>query len=395
MKLIYTLCLSVLFSAAQAQISIPHTAFIQPVTPDTAFGRLLSGSEIPFIPSIGANQQWNYSALTASGTPYFKTYQPWDGNPNFFGATAMEYSNFQVGVLPIMPHRTYYFSDSTGIYFLGQHFDEYKLPLGTLSGNTSDTLMVRDSASGNFGVVYPLMKFPLRFNDTRSVNLSNTGNYQLKYQKFNVDHYGFYYRTYSETDSVLGWGNLTIAANGYTNVPALLVRSNIRSGIFMNLYHPDYLVIDSVLNDMGLTNNLIDSSSIYSFYVFDPIVAKHHPALWMKVDKNGNILGGGYDVSAYNSTISVEKLALQNKVDVYPNPIQGTAILKLRFHEILDSPVNLVIYNIGGAVEHQESLSAGENEFAIHLPELSSSIYFVTAKNAKGEVLFVERLLKP
>ncbi len=381
----------------QAQISIPHTAIVQPVVPDTAFGRLLQPSEIPFVPSVGPNQVWDYSSLTAAGSPYFRSHFPYDGHPLFVGATAMDYEQQLFGAIPILPHRTYYRSDSTGIYLYGQDFDAQVINLGPLSGNANDSIVFYDStAAGWFGNDYPLLKFPIQFNDTRMYqNTYGIRHFMLRYNKFNIHHFGEM-RTYEvENDTVLGWGTLTIAANGYNNVPALLMKTEKRSHVSFWLRDAYYTMIDSVLNDMGVSNYNQDSSFIYSFYVFDAVQAKYHAALWIEVDGNGNILKGGYDVSPYNNSASLTKLGLQKQVKVYPNPLQQDDQMQLSFGESLKSPLNLVVYSIGGAIAHQEALNAGEQVFKINLPSLKAGIYFVTARNANGEVQFVEQLVKP
>lgn len=397
MKKVFTLIFWLSMLGAQAQISIPHTAIIQPVVPDTAFGRLLQASEIPFLPSVGPNQVWDYSSLTAAGAPYFRSHFPYDGHPDFVGATAMDYEQLLFGTLPILPHRTYYRSDSTGIYLHGQDFDAQVINLGPLSGNANDSIWFGDStAAGFLGNSYPLLKFPIEFNGTRTYDMYyGIRHFRLRYHKFNVDHFGEMRTGQFEKDTVLGWGTLTIAANGYNNVPALLMRTVKRS--YRNFWLRDsfYPIIDSVLNDMGQSNYTQDSSFVYSFYVFDAVQAKYHAALWIEEDGNGNIIKGGYDVSPYNSTASLTKLALQKQVKVYPNPLQQDDQMQLSFGESLKSPLNLVVYSMGGAIAHQEALNAGEQTFKINLPNLKAGIYFVTAKNAQGEVQFVEQLVKP
>ncbi len=101
---------------------------------------------------------------------------------------------------------------------------------------------------------------------------------------------------------------------------------------------------------------------------------------WLGTIKEFNIYEGAFtaDSIAYlaqGATTAVSEKMLQDEVNVYPSPVQGTAHLALNLSK--SATVNYAIYNITGQKMDEKSLelAEGAQEIAINTNDFAAGIY--------------------
>lgn len=392
MKKTITLFLIAATFGLSAQITIPSSGLILPVAPDSAKSFELNGAGALAIPAGGANKNWDYSAATNVGVPYKYSYQPYDFNPNFSGAVATRFYSSGLGPIVITGTRAYYGQDNSKMIDMGFEIAAQSFSIGSISGNNNDTLKILNSVN-NFGTSARIYNFPLNYTDGYASSNKATTDFILSVSVFNIFNTpGEIVQTVANKDTVLGWGSLSLGANGFVNVPALLVKHTTKQtdSIFLG----GVPAPPAILTAFGLTQGTVSYENYYLFLVYDSQEAKLRPALVFVMDANfSTITGANYDRATHKSLGFVDE-SLTLMPTLYPNPVGDAGFLTVDFKAPLTELANIKIVGINGVITHETVAEAGQTHVQIATTHMSAGIYIVEATNTAGKKLYVSQFVK-
>lgn len=371
----------------QAQLVIPAGGYAFLPVPDTMRAADFTGAGIA-IPSFGPNQIWDYSAIT--GNNYNSIWHAPDGNPNFPGASAQINYSPALGPLTLTGSRQYYLNDTDGIYVMGFESANNTYPIGAISGNPSDELEILNTHS-SYGKNYPVVKFPISYQGKWETQVIGTTEFRLTVAGFGLTAAPGQLKQYvSRTDTVIGWGSLTIGGNGMNNASALLVRSTFSEIDSVFLGGAPAPV--ALLSAFGLTQGAVETYVDYYFYVWDG-QTRLLPAMVFNGNATGSTVVNGYYDRAPYATFSVEDFAPQLQVQVFPNPTTGEQ-LHLKLEQAAQETYAISISNIMGAVVATAQLDKGLEQKTVDISHLSQGHYFVKVANSSGQVVAIERIAR-
>lgn len=179
------------------------------------------------LPTIGANQTWDYSYLIAGSENIRENFDA-TGDPDFPDASAFRNTERQFQFLSV-DRRIYEKVDNDGWYDLGTVTPEQSYDISALSGSVGDVL--------EFGGVRPyetpnlLIEFPFTFPQQFSNSYVDIMDYKLTAAGFGLNQVpGKRISTTIAQSEVVGYGQLIIPdKNGDSGVPldALLVKRDV------------------------------------------------------------------------------------------------------------------------------------------------------------------------
>jgi hypothetical protein len=192
-------------------------------------------------PATGANQNWDYRALTPSGSAYQLFNQSVPASPAFAGAQWARANTTNVGNLSYVA-TTYFTLASTGRMALGRSIIRQPFSLATRTGGANDSLVVsRQNVS--YGGAAGIVDFPLPLTagsrSQQTFRIGVTGTLTVAAAGLSRVPFRLVQR-YTYVDSVAGWGTLRIPVAGRSTgsdpLPVLLVRSRTirQDSVYLN-----------------------------------------------------------------------------------------------------------------------------------------------------------------
>lgn len=221
MKLVHSISVLLLTSNvlwSQAPISLNYSDF--PVAVGTYTYNLIPGANVP-APTSGANQSWNYAALTSTDN---QTLTYWEEIDPFYTAEGIDiYVSFFKELSPALALGFKTFSEldlnEEGFAEEGIYVEEQSYPLGALTGNNSDNLSF---PLQGFILNAPrqVMQFPMTVGSAWESTSRRAYNFTLKVTAFGLNNTpGQLVSTFVRKDSVVGWGKLRVYTPNGPSVP--------------------------------------------------------------------------------------------------------------------------------------------------------------------------------
>ncbi|QKG58671.1 T9SS type A sorting domain-containing protein [Hymenobacter sp. BRD128] len=248
-----------LTAAAQTPITLTQSNF--PALPTTV--ELYNTASITGVmaPTVGANQTWNYSNLTATGQTT-ATYNAPSATPAFAGTTRTYNYTLPLGSFQVKGVESQALT-ATGLTYLGYTIPTQRFGLGTLTGAATDSLVVpmQSVAVGATLMAFPTTTGTVTKNFYRS---GTTGLLTVGLVALNKTPLRLVQRV-SSTDSVAGYGTLRVpVAGGASASQVLLVRSRVvEVDSFYLAGQPAPAVL---LGALGVTQGTVTRSYYDNFY---------------------------------------------------------------------------------------------------------------------------------
>jgi hypothetical protein len=387
-KVLLLTSLATLSFVAHAQLVLPAGGYAINPAPDTLRGASGPGTGVQ-MPTEGANQVWDYSGIT-TGNPFNSTWEAPDNNPNFPNADAKRTYSPSLGPLTLVGSREYYQNDVDGVYNIGFESAANTYPIGALTGNATDELVIANTHN-NYGKAYPIVEFPMNYMDAWYPQVTAQTNFNLTVAGFGLTAApGQIVQYVSITDTVVGWGSLTIGANGMTNAPALLkktISSQIDSVFLGGAPAPEPL-----LTGFGITQGSVTNFVEYRFFVYDG-QTRLLPALTLFLDANGNSVQTiRYDRATY-SNVSVADFSLGIEVKLYPNPAVDN-FLTVELPQASNETLDIQILNMNGQVVANSKFEKGLERVTLDLQACAPGNYFVKITDRSGNLQALQNFIR-
>lgn len=248
-------------ASANAQVKLDYKNYL--VAPNIIYSYQAANGGVT-VPVAGTNKVWDYSTLVNMVNTVAESYVPETNSAfstgrrqrifsEYFGAgfyaTAYEHSN-----------------STTAAYTVnGQHIKRAAYSLGSITGNTSDSLIVPTQTifySGNkLAAPYPVY-YPASWLYTYSYSI----NLQISLASQGLNHSSLVFTTsVSDQRDIVGWGNMRIpTVNGLSNYIACLMQKSNRTQVD-SFYVNNVPANAAVLTVLGFTQGQTTHKYIYSF----------------------------------------------------------------------------------------------------------------------------------
>lgn len=306
--------LLILFSVpCMAQFTVTQSNFPRPTSfIDTVLSSNQAGIAMP---TEGADQVWDYSALTTTGSTQ-RVHSDATSDPVFTDALNSYQTNlsFQGFNIPITRYEAI---DGNGWHVDGQSISEISYPLTLVTANPNDTLGFterNDLYTGRINTV----RFPCSYQVQWAGTHEERIDFWLTIASASLNQApGYRKRLLNDSRDVVGYGKLLIPdfGGGVTDTMDVLqikvFQETIDSFFLMGNQAPD-----SLLTDFGLTQGSIARDTFYVFYRAD----------YSGTVLNLNIAGGAITSAFYrpqaDDVLSTGLTERQwTDMQYYPNPV--------------------------------------------------------------------------
>lgn len=285
--------------------------------------------------SAGANQTWNFSSLSSTGT------------------------STSTGVQPSSTPYSATFPTSNVAYANGGGYVYYKCNSSSWETNG---IVTPNSVVFNYSNNEDMLHYPFTFNNTYTDAFACT---------FVNASYVYYRR-----------GNVTVTADAYGTV-------TLPSGTFTNVLRLHFVENYQDSTNIASTPFIITyQNDEYMWYLNN----NHNPivALYNLTTTSGSSTGGLF---MSNVVSGVNENSLANSFSVSPSP----ANTLVNFHLRLDKPEDMTVsvYNTTGQLVKAPLVAEGlegENKYTLSVADLPEGIYFATLMN-KGEIVTTKKFL--
>lgn len=360
-----------IFLDSYGQITIESNECLVPVFPDSISGRRMA-TNIPFVPSIGNNQNWDYSTLSGGSSIYYRYSLP-ISDTNYSSATAMIVYNPSMGNLTLQNSREYYKQDANGFYSLGFRTDSNYYDLSSMGGSGSYLYFPVSYVKYNN---YKELSFPFTMNDQWFVNENAVIPYRLNLTNFGIfNQQGEIREFIKDTFQVVGYGTLKYpgSVNSYN---ALLVNRSFSriDSIYLNGAPANPLL----LQQFGVSQGQETKYTYQYIYIENMGV----PVISYFYDTNDTILTY---VTMHPQSTSISSSSSLTALFIYPNPATNT----IQFSE----NIALEIYDINGKLLYN-SADIKANQ-PIDISSFPKGIYYYKAFLSNNQDFFSGSFIKP
>lgn len=398
-KILFTLvALCAFWLNATAQITLNRGDYAVTVTGtrnDTAYDKPMNTVGVAR-PTFGNNQVWDYTNLRDS-IDRFVGYVSFAANtlgtPPAPFANATFYASGFGGISgPIsFPVAFYRKLDNAGLYEMGYAHNQYKFPIGTVTGSATDTLEFL-AALKQYTRYYE--KFPITANSAWNFNYRDTSHFRLTVAGFGLNQVpGYRVSTMNQKDTIVGWGTLRMRnpSGGNPLNFAVLLRQRDRRDVdsfFLSGAPAPAVLLQAFGLQQGSTTQyytLLDFLGVgykrpfLSFYVSNNHIAYIDRAVLPTLGLTVN-----------NAEVQTQDIA----VKTFPNP--ATEGVFFEFDKSTAADWNIMIYNTAGQIVTMQPVSAsvGATSVKVLLPEnlaVGNYFYNVIDENslirAKGQFI--------
>lgn len=382
--LITLITLLLLSTQVQAQITIERSDFTLEVGAQTKAWNVDYANAS--IPEVGEGMVWDFSNLVL-GDSFLVDYAP-PSNPAFPNANLTEPSSGTIlGDLAVLPSISYSLLDDTGYGALGLTNETVHVPLGVVTGGTSDTLTILEKA-----MVYTerrtLLQFPLNYGDSWEYNIDFSLDFAVTVAAFGLQGVpAAQISSDSATLTVAGYGTLILPnPDGPeldpVSIEALMIK---RTDRVTNNYTLGGQPAPQVMLDLfGLAQGENRTSTRYFFY------AKGLPRTAVNINVNGNGDIDFFTISdAITDVVSSTSKATTELVPVmvFPNPASGSFQLAFDKTDAQDWTVEL--YNALGQAVHRQVIAGGSGTTyaELRLPKLSAGQHHYVLRSREGKIM--------
>ncbi|MDD3876799.1 MAG: T9SS type A sorting domain-containing protein [Bacteroidales bacterium] len=369
-KLFIFLILFVACFSLQAQIVLTevNTSF----TPGT-FNPIGANTTGYISPTIGANQQWNYSNLTQSNVYDLVYLTPSD--VNFPSATYVDTGLSSVFIPGKYYYQdAYYQTDTNGANALGFVVNDQRY--GSISANPTDSCIFPQQFCAYSNPNYT-MPFPTTMSSSWSSNNRSHLNFELTVAAYSLNQTPCQKVTNTiRTDTVISWGKMrvpTVSGPSLAYDVLLVKRMAVQTDSFYMAGNP---APQPLLTAFGVSQG---QATITNRYIFWRENARY-PLLMINFGSNNFTTPTSifYDGEAlYDPNNSITDIIQNSDFDLYPNPCTGNFTIQLNNNEI-QMPHQINIFNILGQEVYSQEISIISNGTChLNVDNLKSGTYFV------------------
>jgi hypothetical protein len=358
--LLMALCVLTFGLSMTAQITINRADYkINGTTLDSAAYKL-STKTGAVMPTLGANQTWDYSALKDS-TPsvskyYFVPSSAFGAAPAAFADANYAYNTSLYFQIFQYPARMYEKVDASGYAQLGYATNGGKFSIAAISGGANDTLYFPPAVM-RYSNPWAFYKFPMTANSVWKSSYKDTSNFQLSVAAFGLNKTpGMRVAQFNYTDTIVGWGSLKVRnpSGGAALSYAVLLKREIGTEID-SFFVGGAPAPAQLLGAFGLTQG---ASSIVSANFAFLGVGFNEPLMSIYPNAAGGV------GNVYRAVLPTLGLTVDNKetadvsvaTKVYPNPT--TEGVNFEFQKTNAATWNIMIYNAAGQIISINPVSA-------------------------------------
>lgn len=336
-------------------------------------------------PTTGANQSWDYRALTPNGSAYADVNLPVPASGGISGAQWTRNRQAVFGTIGYN-YTAYYALASTGRMSLGRTVPRQAASISARTGGANDSLVINRQTirygSGGSGIVdfaLPLTaggrsQSVFRFGTTGSLTAAAVGLSQAPLRIV---------QRYTYVDSVAGWGTLRIPvtgrAAGSDPLPVLLLRSRTirQDSIYLNGQPAPALLLTA----FGLTQGATTVTYFDHFWR----TGSSQPLLELYYSGRQYTAPTYVDYSTESNVLAVKaSSALAAQWQAWPNPLAAGQALHLALPGAQPTqPVQLTVTDALGRVVLQEPLpllGGGATLPAAATDQLRAGLYTLTVQ---------------
>lgn len=336
-------------------------------------------------PSVGANQNWNLSAISSGNLSYLY-YEA--GTSTFFpeAVSKME-DDISVGGAFTIPGTKYYGSVDAGFGIIGVSVSQTTVPIDGITGNPGDkiTFDEQNDVQNSFSIPFPLT-YQGKYKTVNRMSLD--GGISVAALSLNGAPFAYVEHTIFE-DTVSAWGIMRVPHPVKSSTRDYeVLRVDRKVTIIDSVYINGVAASAALLAQFGLTQGR--TQVYYRSQFFSP-------------NSKNYILRINYQSDAsfttpYNAfcNANTNALNLQDEnpasLRVYPNPMSG----KMLFlnNELLSQASLFRLYDNKGHLIIQRELN-GQTLQEIELPQmLASGLYSVQISSPEG-IIFNEKIIQP
>lgn len=362
---------------AQIVLTQANTEFTPGVI--TAIGADTSGFTAP---SVGLNQQWDYSDLiqnsTSSWTSISVISLP-------FPTVTYVDTNLSSLFVPGWWYKydAYYETSANGVNCLGVVVNDQRTGLLSLTGNAADScifptqILVYDTTS------YTL-PFPATMSTSWRTSMRTFVDFKLTISAYALNQTPCQKVTNSvRFDSIISWGTLRVpTALGHSLAYEVLLVKRMYVQID-SFYMAGAPAPAPLLAAFGITQGQSTTLNRYLFWRKDA----RYPLLMINFSASNFIKPTSiyYDGAAQFDPTGTDEIQQNSDITVYPNPNNGDFFIQV--DQIKDEPFELNIYNLVGQIVYtQQIIPSGNNSQQIQIENLNHGTYFVRI-NSENKIL--------
>jgi hypothetical protein len=373
------------YAKAQEPITLTYKNF--PTPPKANYFYQGANAAGVFIPAPGDNRSWDYSNLTKDDANNSAiSYMPasFSAYPN---ALRQFNNSFVLAGIPIA-QTNMEGNDENSYHGLGTHFERQAFSLLSLTGNTTDSLIIVKQNVHEPHQIW--QKYPVTYlSSWKSHSISRT-DFQLSITAFGLDHTpGQFVQHTFEKREVVGWGKVRIpTASGPSQyIKALLEKLTVLK--IDSVYLGGAPAPAALLAAFGVTQGET-SNSYYQYRFYRKGIDAYLINFFMDASFT-NIIGLNYDTKYLNlncdndnniiASSSESEINLADvTVKVFPNPSPNEFTLNVSGKYAANTSVN--VFDLSGKQVQKFERVSGQLKFG---KELKAGIYMVqvTQNNQK------------
>ncbi len=377
MKKIFTLsALSLMVLAANAQITLNQAGYAA-WTPGTSTFRGVTN----FTATPANGGSWDLSgatygsaftqtrtALTMPGLP-----QVTFGEASVYGSGTFSYATSVGEGITV-----------DGYQRFGESLDRQAIPLGSLTGDTDDSL-VFNAQVVTYSAPRTIIAFPATANSTWSSDYNFQTDFAITLGMYMLNNAPCARRTYVErADSVKGWGTMRVNdLNGKVSkdldVLAVEATIKVKDSFFLNSTPAPA----PMLSAFGLTQGQIETT-YYTYYYRDGEI---DPLLTIEYDDASRSTIASSYAHADRLPLSIKDFKLNNSIKLYPNPsVNGN--INIEANELNDGNWSYDVINIAGQKVAAGQLQVAGGKVSISIANYAPGTHYLTlSKNGVGQVI--------
>lgn len=341
-------------------------------------------------PQFGADVFWDFSTLPLDGQTYRTVFES-ATHPDFPTATLRLPADPAYFGVPFSTF-DYFTYDNTGLYLDGMVDPSFDFPLGSVTGNTADTISL--IGGGRLGTEpRPVVTFPLIYGDSSTIVSYSSLNFIADVPSFGLNNAPITQSVKRTiTSQVNGWGKVTLL-NPTTQMvdtfeTLLYYQVDVRVDSFYDAANNP--VPNSLLNQVGFSQGESFTHEHFSFIIpgadYLAVYFYRLDGVWSTALCNKSVFTGATPVS----TSDVASNAVHHRI--YPNPVQNHRF-QLEMDKNNAENWQLQIFDALGRVVHSEAVVDN-----VHTVQLDSSLplgqYFYRLRRPNGQVMATGKLSK-
>jgi len=377
--------------AVSAAILVSHGMYAQITLSSSSYSSSFAGTTDTFLssgtgvtyPSLvpATSMSWNmtsavlttpvgYDYSVAPDASVFTSAQFADSVVNSF-ATYDYIATFQRGIT------------SGGFYEYGEHVNRQAIHITATGGPTDSMIFVAQD------VIYSspetIIKFPATYGSNWSSTYHLSFNFLLDVALLSYSNEPGSVKEYvSETDSVVGWGQMRVRTVSGGSSPYQLVLQ-VRRRIMQtdSFYVGGSLASSTLLSAFGVTQGQVTGQYEDAFY--RPNEVYPLAAVGYRSDTFNTISGASTLAEGYGSDLSlgVNTIKNNNEASVYPNPVSNGTV-NISVPNAQDGNWSYNIFNAAGNNVTNGSLNLSSNQTTTNISlgdALAPGVYYISISN--------------